>query len=149
MPDKATNEEIVQRYAAASVANDEAAMAALRHADWQVLWPQSGERVVGHRNFAEVANHYPGGMPTSRLERLVGAEDRWVVTPSNTVARVVGSGDFWWGEWRMTYPDGKVYLCISLLELRDGRIWREIAYWAEPFEAPDWRRPYVEDAGSA
>ena len=108
MADKPSNQEIVERYAAASVANDEAAMAALRHADWQVLWPQSGERVVGHRNFAQVASQYPGGMPRSQLERLVGASDRWVVTPSNTVARVVGSGDFWWGEWRMTYPDGKV-----------------------------------------
>ncbi len=149
MPDKPSNQQIVERYAAASAANDEAAMAALRHADWMVIWPQSGERVVGHQNFAEVASHYPGGMPTSRLERLVGAEDRWVVTPSNTVARVVGSGDFWWGEWRMTYPDGKVYLCIALFELRDERIWREVAYWAEPFEAPDWRRPYVEDSPGA
>ena len=70
-------------------------------------------------------------------------EDRWVVTPSNTVVRVAGSGDFWWGEWRMTYPDGQVYLCVDLLELRDGRICRETVYWAPPFDAPDWRRPFV------
>ena len=31
-----------------------------------------------------------------------------------------------------------------LLELRDGKIWRETTYWAEPFDAPAWRRQWVE-----
>lgn len=146
MGTSATNEETVRRYAAASAAADQETLGRLRHPSWQAIWPQSGERVVGHANFAEIARHYPGGMPEIRLDRLVGAEDRWVVTPGNTIARVVGSGDFWWGEWQMTYPDGKIYECVTLVELRDGLIWRETAYWAEPFEAPDWRRPYVEQA---
>ena len=138
-----TNEEIVRLYAEASARNDQAALAALRHPQWEALWPQSGERVIGHENFAEIAHRYPGGTPSIELDRLVGAEDRWVLTPGNTVARIVGSGDFWWGEWRMTYPDGKVYHCVTLLQLRDGRIWRETVYWAEPFSAPDWRRAFV------
>jgi hypothetical protein len=56
----------------------------------------------------------------------------------------VGSGDFWWSEWRLTYPDGAVYLVVDLLELRDGLVHRETCYWAAPFEAPDWRAPWVE-----
>jgi hypothetical protein len=44
----------------------------------------------------------------------------------------------------MTYPDGALYHCIALVELRDGQIWRETVYWAEPFDAPDWRRPFVD-----
>lgn len=139
-----TSEEVVREYVEASAANDQDALGRIRHPAWQAHWPQSGERVVGHRNFAEIARLYPGGTPTIRLDRLVGSEDRWVVTPANTVARIAGSGDFWWGEWQMSYPDGKVYECVTLLELRDGRIWRETVYWAEPFAAPDWRRTLVE-----
>jgi hypothetical protein len=146
--DRVTNEEIVRAYTEASAANDQDVLGRLRHPDWQAFWPQSGERVVGHTNFAEIARRYPGGTPSIELDRLVGAEDRWVVTPGNTVARVIGSGDFWWAEWRMTYPDGALYHCIALVELRDGLIWRETVYWAEPFDAPDWRRPYVDQQGT-
>jgi hypothetical protein len=57
---------------------------------------------------------------------------------------VAGSGDFWWCEWRMRYPDGVVYHCVSLMELRDEKIWREVVYWASPFDAPSWRSEWVE-----
>jgi hypothetical protein len=33
---------------------------------------------------------------------------------------------------------------VALLTVRDGKIWREIGYFAAPFEAPEWRRVYVE-----
>jgi hypothetical protein len=149
MGNTATNEDVVRRYAEASAACDRGALAALRHPDWQALWPQSGERVVGHAHWAEIAQSYPGGQPRIEMDRLVGSEDRWIVTPGNTVARIAGTGDFWWGEWRMTYPDGKVYQCVSLIEMRDELIWRETVYWAEPFPAPDWRRPFVDVAEEA
>lgn len=144
MSDRLTNEEVVARYAASSAAFDLETMAALRHPDWRVMWPQSGERVHGSEAFAEIIYNYPGGNPTTEITRVVGAEDRWVVTPGNTALKVAGSGDFWWSEWRVTYPDGAVYLCVDLIELRDSRIFRETAYWAAPFEAPSWRSPWVE-----
>ena len=31
-----------------------------------------------------------------------------------------------------------------ILELEDGRIWRDRRYYAEPFEAPEWRAAWVE-----
>jgi hypothetical protein len=92
----------------------------------------------------EIIANYPGGSPVTEVTRIVGSEDQWVVTPGNTVARVAGSGDFWWSEWRVTYPNGDVYLVVDLLELRDGLVHRETAYWAAPFEAPEWRAPWVE-----
>jgi hypothetical protein len=143
-----SNEEIVRQYAAASAAGDVEALGRLRHADWSVDWPQSGERVHSHDAFAEILRNYPGGTPRAELTRVVGSEDRWTISPGNTVVRVVGSGDFWWSEWRMTYPDGNSYLCVDLLELRDGCVYREVVYWAPPFDAPDWRRPWVETPGS-
>ena len=145
----ATNEEIARRYADASCRIDLDAMAALRHPEWQVRWPQSGEHVISSENFRRILDAYPGGRPTSVVTRVVGAEDRWVVTPSNTVQHIAGSGDFWWSEWRMTYPDGRTYLCIDLIELRDQRVWRETVYWAEPFSAPDWRSAWVDGVAEA
>ena len=144
MGERPTNEEVVRRYARASAENDVDALAALRHPDWMVEWPQSGEHVHGSDAFAEIVRNYPGGTPRAEVSRIVGAEDRWVMTAGNTIMRVVGSGDFWWCEWRMTYPDGVVYLCVDLLELLDGRVHRETVYWAPPFEAPDWRAPWVD-----
>lgn len=148
MPERLTNEEIVRRYAAASVAADVEGMAALRHADWSVAWPQSGERVVGQDAFREILRNYPGGAPQTETTRIVGAEDRWVLTAGNTVIKVVGSGDAWWCEWRVTYPDGITYLCIDLLELRDGLIHTETVYWAPVFEPPAWRAAWVERGGA-
>lgn len=139
-----TNEECVRQYAAASATFDVAGLAALRHPDWMVFWPQSGELVHGTQAFAEIVANYPGGAPKREITRIVGAEDRWVVTPANTVVQVVGSGDFWWSEWRVTYPNGDTYLVVDLIELRDGLVHRETVYWAAPFEAPDWRAPWVE-----
>jgi hypothetical protein len=31
-----------------------------------------------------------------------------------------------------------------IIELKDGRIWRDRRYYAEPFEAPEWRAQWVE-----
>ena len=144
-----TNEEVVERYGAASAAHDGAALAALRHPNWIVVWPQSGERILGNQAWTEMIANYPGGAPRTEITRVVGAEDRWVVTPGNTALKVAGSGDFWWSEWRLTYPNGDVYLVVDLMELRDGLIHRETVYWAAPFEAPDWRAPWVEHGPAA
>ena len=139
-----TNEAVVGRYAAASARNDLEELEQLRHPDWTVDWPQSGERVHSSESFAEIVKNYPGGRRKAEVSRIVGSEDRWVVTPSNTVVQVAGSGDFWWSEWMMTYPDGELYHVVDLIVLRDGLVHRETVYWAPPFAAPDWRRPFVE-----
>jgi hypothetical protein len=142
-----TNEECVRRYAAASAAHDLDALPMLRHPEWMVFWPQSGERVESSQAFAEIIGSYPGGAPAVEVTRIVGSEDQWYVTPANTAMRVAGSGDFWWSEWRLTYPNGDVYLVVDLFELRGGLIYRETVYWAAPFEAPAWRAPWVTHAG--
>jgi SnoaL-like protein len=144
-----TNEDIARSYAEAAARFDLDAMIALRHPDWQAAWPQSGERVIGNENYRRIIDAYPGGPPVAEIKRVVGAGDRWVVTPANTVQQVVGSGDFWWSEWQMTYPDGRTYHCVELIELRDQQVWRETVYWAEPFSAPDWRSSWVNGPDAA
>jgi hypothetical protein len=149
MPGSRTSEQLVAAYAEASARLDTDALAELRHADWKVLWPQSGEEVHSSEAFAEIVRNYPGGAARTEVTRVVGAEDRWVVSPGNTAVVVAGSGDFWWSEWQVTYPDGARYLCVDLIELRNDRIWLETVYWARPFESPSWRSPWVEHGPAA
>jgi ketosteroid isomerase-like protein len=139
-----TNQEVVRSYARAAAEGDLATMAHLRHPDWTVEWPQTGERVRGSANYAAVVQSYPGGQPKTRVTRIAGSEDRWILTPANTVVRMAGEGQAWWAEWAMTYPDGSNWHCIELIELRDGTIYRETVYWAPPLPAPAWRAAWVE-----
>jgi hypothetical protein len=143
MPER-SNEEVVRAYWAAHAAQDLETLGNLRHADWTVEWPQSGERIRGDANSRASLVQYPGGLPALKAERIVGSEDRWVTTPLYSVQRIVGNGDFWWGDGTITYPDGSTWCLAALLELRDGRIYREPNYFAERFDAPAWRAPWVE-----
>jgi len=96
-----------------------------RHEDFSVEFPQSGER-MNRDNLRAMQEAYPGGPPIIRLRRLVGAGDVWV---AETVGR---------------YGGGTVVQCVAIIEFRDGKIWKETRYYAEPFEAPEWRAQWVE-----
>lgn len=142
-----SNEEVVHAYVRAIVENDAAAMARLRDPDWTVEYPQSGELIRGHANERVIADNYPGGIPEVDLGRIVGSEDRWVVSPSFTFERIAGSGETWWGEGKAHYPDGSTWYVATMYRLRGARIHREITYWAAPFDPPAWRAPWVEPIG--
>lgn len=139
-----SNEEVVRAYVQATVVNDGEVMARLRDSAWVLDYPQSGERIRGNANDRAIADHYPGGLPEVDPGRIVGSEDRWVVTPSFTVQRVAGSGDTWWVEGRASYPDGSTWYVATMYQLRGGRIFHEITYWAQPFDSPAWRSQWVE-----
>ena len=102
-----------------------------RHEGFTVEFPQSGERLDrdGLRRLQET---FPGGM-APRIELL----------------RVTGSGDIWVGESLIHYADGSVFFGVSRVEFRDGKMWRETRYYAEPFQVPAWRsewsKPVVEE----
>jgi hypothetical protein len=142
-----SNEEVVRAYAEAHRTHDYAAVGALRHPEWVEDVPQTGERIRGHANDLEIMNHWPGGYPDAGGLRLTGSEDRWVATPSNTLHRIVGSGDTWWADGTASYPDGSTWFCAALITLRDGLVHRETWFFAPPLEAPEWRAPWVERIG--
>jgi hypothetical protein len=102
-----------------------------RHQDFLVEFPQSGERLDrdGLRRLQET---FPGGR-----------------APKIELRRVTGGGDVWFAESKIHYPDGTVFYGVSRVEFRDGKIWRETRYYAEPFEVPAWRaswsKPVVEE----
>jgi hypothetical protein len=57
---------------------------------------------------------------------------------------VVGAGDVWVIEARSDYGDGQVFNVAMIVELRDGKIWRDTRYYAQLFEPPAWRAQGVE-----
>ncbi|CAA9447766.1 MAG: hypothetical protein AVDCRST_MAG14-579 [uncultured Rubrobacteraceae bacterium] len=101
---------------------------ALRHEDYAMEMPQSGERIRSPQNMrafqqAFATNSTP---PSIRIRRVLVREGLWVVEGVND------------------YGEGGVYNVVLIVELRDGKWWRDTRYYAEPFEAPEWRAQWVE-----
>jgi len=139
-----SNEQVARAYLDAHQRHDYDALGRLRAADWFQEWPQTRERVRGHANDVAIMRNWPGGEPEPGEWRVVGSEDRWVVTPSWTYQRIVGSGEFWWMDGTGHYPDGSTWFVTGLFELRDGQVHRETWYFAPPLETPAWRAEWVE-----
>jgi hypothetical protein len=138
-----TNQEVASRYFEANMRNDLDALESLRTPDWQLRWPSSGELVPDSAAYRAVHENFPGGYPRFDLVRVMGSEDRYVVTPANTVLRVAGSGDVWIGQARLRYGDGTEWDTVKILELRDGRVHRETDLWSPLMEPPAWRRAFT------
>ena len=96
------------------------------HDDFVQEWPQSGERIVGRDNAIAINQNFPGGLPTMRFRRTLTGGDLAVL------------------ELELTYADGSRYLGVSVVELRDGKVAKETDYFAQPFQAPQWRAQWVE-----
>lgn len=94
------------------------------HDDAVMEWPASRELVVGAENRRAVYSHMP-------------------VLPKVSNRHVYGSGDLWVAEVTLTY-DTKPYAAVLIFKLRDGKIATEVGYWAEPFDAPEWRAAWVK-----
>jgi ketosteroid isomerase-like protein len=120
------NRQIVENFWLTMETNDFYAAAQLLHDDYVLNWPQSGERIRGRENFAALNTSYP-------------AEGRWrfktnnIVTGNETVVTDVSVSDG-------TRQDR----VITFSTIRDGKIWRQVEFWPEPFEAPAWRAQWVE-----
>jgi ketosteroid isomerase-like protein len=142
-----SNEELVHRYLDAHRRHAYDEVGTMRHPDWTVVWPQSGERIRGHANDQAIMANWPGGLPEAGDVRVIGAEDRYVISPAFTIERIVGSGDTWFADGTASYPDGTAWFAAAIVELRDGRVLRETWYFAPPLEAPAWRSQWVERVG--
>src|ERR1700704_5076493 len=113
-----------ERYAPAC-RSDFDALSRLRHAVFVEEWPQSGERIRGHASYQAIHESYPGGQPTASGRKVRGSEDKWVLTPSYTPMRIVGSVDTYFIEARISYPDGTSAHIVAIVELRDGKVARQ------------------------
>lgn len=97
----------------------------IRHPDYVMDMPQTGERIRGRDAMRAMQESYPTP-PTMTLRRVVGSGRVWVVQAVN---------DY----------DGDVWHVVVTLELDDqGRIVRDTRYYSQQSEAPDWRAQWVE-----
>lgn len=93
-------------------------------------WPQSGERIRGRENIAAINESYPASTGTS---------------PKTALRRILKPGDAWIIESTIDYGDGVPVSLVAIIETGpDGKVIRETDYFANPFEAPEWRAKWVE-----
>jgi hypothetical protein len=97
----------------------------IRHEDYVMEMPQSGERIRGRQKMREFQEAYPNP-PSIQLRRVLVRDGLWVVEGVND------------------YGGGQVFTIVLIIELRDGKMFRDTRYYAEPFEAPQWRAQWVE-----
>lgn len=139
-----TNRQVVERYAEALVARDLSMQEEICTPDLVIDYPQSGERIRGWANVRAVHENYPGGLPKDVATNVHGSEDRWVVGPSFNILRIEGTGDVYTLVGSATYPDGKTWQVMVLLELRSGKVAKTTEVYGEPFDPPAWRSKWVE-----
>jgi len=116
--------------------------------DYVGEYPQSGEVIRGAKNARAIVEQYPGGLPQDNIDtrstRIAATDARWVRTPTFTFVRAEGTGNVGVSAVRARYPDGSAWWVVNFYELRDGRLARSTTFFAPAFEAPDWRKPFVE-----
>lgn len=88
----------------------------LRHEDYVMEMPQSGERIRGRKKMREFQAAYPNP-PSMRLRRVIVRENLWLVEGVSNYS-------------------GQIYYPVVIIELRDGKMFRDTRYYAEPFQAP-------------
>jgi len=119
------NRQTVERLVEALNTGDLELFDAQFHEDSVLEYPQSGERVLGGDNRRAVYAAFP-------------------TLPHVSPRRLVVDGDLAVLEATLDYAEGTDWRAVFVFELRDGRIARETAYWAQPFDAADWRVQWVE-----
>jgi hypothetical protein len=95
------------------------------HEDYVEEYPQSGERIRGKQNARTMYENYPGGIPN-------------LIEYHYTI-----NGDLAIVEMVLGYDGKRINVC-EIVEFEDGKIKRDRGYFAEPFEAPEWRAQWVE-----
>jgi limonene-1,2-epoxide hydrolase len=144
---EASPRAVVEAFVRAIEAKDFAAQGALVTDDFVDEMPQSGERIRGRDNARAIAEQYPGGVGTLEPSagRIIGADDRWVMTPTFSILRIEGSGDTYTYTGTVHYPaTGEVWHIVVIAVVRQGKIARTTSFYAPKFEAPAWRAPFVE-----
>ena len=118
--------EIIEQFWQVMEGNDFYKAAELLHDDFTLEWAQSGERIRGRENFAKLNTAYP-------------TQGVWHFT----INSIVTEGDLVVSDVSVT--DGiRTDRVITFSTVRDGKIWKQVDFWPEPFEAPEWREHWVE-----
>ena len=88
-------------------------------------YPQSGERIRGRSDLRALRGHHPDRPSGFKVRRILGARDVWVT------------------EYVISYERSMAYT-VSIMEFQNGKVVHETQYFSAGFEAPDWRRQWVQ-----
>ena len=131
------NSEVIRRYREAVESGDLTTMSVLLDDfgtdDFVQEWPQSGERLrreASQRLSAEYA-------------------DKTGTNPKMSLGDIKSCGDLAVIEGTIDYGNGVPVRYVGIAEFRDGKVSRVTEYFADPFEPPAWRAPYVEQMAAA
>jgi hypothetical protein len=94
--------------------------------DYVMEMPQSGERFRGRENMRAFQRAHPTPPAYLQVRRVLVRVGLWVLGAV------------------IDYGDGQVFDVVVISELREGKMWRDRWYFAEPFEAPEWRSQRVK-----
>jgi hypothetical protein len=94
-------------------ARDWAGVSELIAPDAVIVWPVSGERIVGRDNYVAVNSTYPEG---------------WQIR----ILRVFGSGDEAVSEVEVPHETLGLFLAVSLWTVKDGQVVAGTEYWTSP-----------------
>jgi hypothetical protein len=117
--------DALDRHWAASDSGDFATEHDIYEEDAVLDYPQSRERIVGRLNIQTTRTLQPN-------------KKRFVVH------RIMGSGGLWVSELVLSYDDRPFYT-VSIMEFNGVRVAHETQYFADPFEATEWRKKWVQN----
>jgi hypothetical protein len=123
--EEAAIREMLNAHWQASAAGDLKAEHSIYAEDAICDYPQSGERILGRRNLQALRGHHPGKPSGFKVRRLLG------------------KGDLWITEYTITYQE-RLAFTVSIMEFQERQVVHETQYFADPFEAPAWRSPWVQ-----
>ena len=99
----------------------------LRHEDYVMEMPQSGERITGRDRMRAMQESFPGPPPSITINRVSGAKRSWLIEGVND------------------YGDGDVWHVLLVMEFAaDGRMIRDTRYYAKDFDPPAWRAKFTD-----
>jgi hypothetical protein len=98
----------------------------IRHEEYTMEWPQSGERLRGRQKMRAFQESNAGSRPPRWVRRVLVREGLWVV------------------EGSVDYGGGREGDFVLILELREGKVFRETRYYADLFEASEERARWFE-----
>ncbi len=99
----------------------------IRHDEYTMEWPQSGERLRGRQKMKAFQESNTGSRPPRWPRRVLVREGLWVV------------------EWNVDYGGRRDWDFVLILELRDGKVFKETRYYAEPLEAKEERAEWMDE----
>ena len=131
------NSAAIARYRAAVESGELAEVAGvlddLATDDFVQDWPQSGERIrkEGSRKINEQYTDKTGDAPKMQIRAIRDSGDLVVI------------------EGTIDYGNGVPVSYVGIAEFEGGKVHHITEYFADPFEPPAWRAPFVEQMAAA